>query len=135
MTIEEYNQIVYSQSDALFRFALKNIKVVEDAQEIVQTSFEKLWLNRHKVDPTKYKAYLFKIAYNSMIDIIRKQKNEVDMETTNIPESHSTQTEYKGLKQILEKAFNEISEIQKKMLFCFVTMRDIVMLKLEKSQD
>ena len=87
MTIEEYNQIVYSQSDALYRFALKNIKVVEDAQEIVQTSFEKLWLNRHKADPTKYKAYLFKIAYNSMIDIIRKQKNEVDMEI--IVEGHT----------------------------------------------
>lgn len=116
MTIEEYNQIVYSQSDALFRFALKNIKVVEDAQEIVQTSFEKLWLNKDKVEPTKYKAYLFKIAYNSMIDIIRKQKNEVDMETSNIPESHATQTEYKGLKEILEKAFNEISKIQKNVI-------------------
>ena len=43
-----------------------------------------------------------------MIDIIRKQKNEVDMETTNIPESHSTQTEYKGLKQILEKDYEKI---------------------------
>ena len=116
MTIDEYNHIVYSQSDALYRFALKNIKVVEDAQEIVQIAFEKLWLNKDKVDPTKYKAYLFRIAYNSMIDIIRKQKKEVDMETIKNPESPAQYHEYKGLKKILESALDEISEIQRTVI-------------------
>ena len=73
MTIEEYNQIVYSQSDALYRFALKNIKVVEDAQEIVQSSFEKLWINRQQVETLKAKSYLFTVAYHQMIDLIRKE--------------------------------------------------------------
>jgi RNA polymerase sigma-70 factor (ECF subfamily) len=116
MTIDEYNQIVYDQSDALYRFALKNIKVVEDAQEIVQIAFEKLWLNKDKVDSTKYKAYLFRIAYNSMIDIIRKQKKEVDMESLNIPEASAHHIEYKGLKKVLEKAFEEISDIQRTVI-------------------
>lgn len=116
MTIEEYNQIVYSQSDALFRFALKNIKVVEDAQEIVQTSFEKLWINKNNVDPTKCKAYLFRIAYNSMIDIIRKQKREVDMELISNREIQSEQTDFKGLKPILENALGQISEVQRNVI-------------------
>jgi RNA polymerase sigma-70 factor (ECF subfamily) len=116
MTIEEYNQIVYSQSDALYRFALKNIKVVEDAQEIVQSSFEKLWINRNNVDPTKCKAYLFRIAYNSMIDIIRKQKREVDMELISNREIQSDQTDFKGLKPILENALNQISEMQRNVI-------------------
>jgi RNA polymerase sigma-70 factor (ECF subfamily) len=116
MTIEEYNQIVYSQSDALYRFALKNIKVVEDAQEIVQTSFEKLWINRNHVDPTKCKAYLFRIAYNSMIDIIRKQKREVDMELISNREIQSDQTDFKGLKPILDNALSRISELQRNVI-------------------
>jgi len=116
MTIEEYNQIVYSQSDALYRFALKNIKVVEDAQEIVQSSFEKLWINRNIVDPTKCKAYLFRIAYNGMIDIIRKQKREVDMELISNREIQSDQTDFKGLKPILENALNQISEMQRNVI-------------------
>jgi RNA polymerase sigma-70 factor (ECF subfamily) len=116
MTIEEYNQIVYSQSDALYRFALKNIKVVEDAQEIVQTSFEKLWINRNNVDPTKCKAYLFRIAYNSMIDIIRKQKREVDMELISNREIQSEQTDYKGLKHILDNALSQINEMQRNVI-------------------
>jgi RNA polymerase sigma factor (sigma-70 family) len=116
MTIEEYNQIVYSQSDALFRFALKNIKVVEDAQEIVQTSFEKLWINKNNVDQTKCKAYLFRIAYNSMIDIIRKQKREVDMELISNREIQSEQTDFKGLKPILDNALSQISEMQRNVI-------------------
>lgn len=116
MTIEEYNQIVYSQSDALFRFALKNIKVVEDAQEIVQSSFEKLWINRNNVDQTKCKAYLFRIAYNCMIDIIRKQKKEVDFEVIDSREPVSDGIEFKGLKSILENALNEITEIQRNVI-------------------
>ncbi len=116
MTIDEYNQIVYDQSDALFRFALKNIKVVEDAQEIVQIAFEKLWINKDKVDPMKYKAYLFRIAYNTMIDIIRKQKKEVDMEAITIPDTQTQNSEYKGLKKVLDLAFEEISEIQRTVI-------------------
>ncbi len=116
MTIEEYNQIVYSQSDALYRFALKNIKVVEDAQEIVQTSFEKLWINKNNVDPTKCKAYLFRIAYNCMIDIIRKQKREVDMELISNREPQSEQADFRGLKPILENALSQISEMQRNVI-------------------
>lgn len=116
MTIDEYNQIVYDQSDALFRFALKNIRVVEDAQEIVQIAFEKLWINKDKVDPTKYKAYLFRIAYNTMIDIIRKQKKEVDMESITVPEGQAQSSEYRGLKKVLDKAFEEISDIQRTVI-------------------
>lgn len=116
MTIEEYNQIVYSQSDALYRFALKNIKVVEDAQEIVQTSFEKLWINRNNVDPTKCKAYLFRIAYNCMIDLIRKQKREVDMELISNKEPQTEFQDFKGLKPILDKALGEINEIQRNVI-------------------
>lgn len=96
MTIDEYNHIVYSQSDALYRFALKNIKVVEDAQEIVQIAFEKLWLNKDKVEPTKYKAYLFRIAYNSMIDIIRKQKKRWIWKPLKILKAQHNTTNIKG---------------------------------------
>lgn len=53
MNHAEFNQIVDDYSDALYRFALKNIKVSEDAQEIVQTSFERLW-SAH-VDKNGYK--------------------------------------------------------------------------------
>lgn len=41
MTISDYNKTVDLYADALFRFALKNIKNKEKAEDIVQDSFEK----------------------------------------------------------------------------------------------
>jgi len=40
MNQKEYQQIVRDHADALYRFSLKNIKVIEEAKEIVQNSFE-----------------------------------------------------------------------------------------------
>ena len=116
MTIEEYNTLVKTQSDALYRFALKNIKVVEDAQEIVQTAFERLWLNIDQVDSTKSKAYLFKIAYNATIDIIRKQKREVDINMESHLEPAVAANDFKNLKAVLNKALSQISDIQRNVI-------------------
>jgi RNA polymerase sigma-70 factor (ECF subfamily) len=113
MTINEYNEIVKTYSDSLYRFALKNIKVVEDAQEIVQNAFEKLWINRNNVDAEKCKAFLFKVAYNYTIDIIRKQKKEVDMEVVTYTEPQADNSDFKDLKRILERALESISEPQR----------------------
>jgi DNA-directed RNA polymerase specialized sigma24 family protein len=40
MNQQEYQQIVRNHADALYRFSLKNIKVIEEAKEIVQNSCE-----------------------------------------------------------------------------------------------
>jgi RNA polymerase sigma-70 factor (ECF subfamily) len=48
MSISEYNECVYSFSDAIYRFILKQIKNEEEAKDIVQESYEKLWKNKHK---------------------------------------------------------------------------------------
>lgn len=117
MTVNEYNQLVRDCSDALYRFALKNIKVAEDAQEIVQISFERLWLNKDQVDGGKSRAYLFKIAYHAMVDIIRKQKKEVDMEQVDLQQVEtSSHSDYKGIKQHLNRALEQLSDIQRSVI-------------------
>ena len=68
----EFNQCVDEYANSVYRFILKNIGHVEDAQDIVQTAFEKLWVNRNKVEPLKAKSYLFTVAYHQMIDHILK---------------------------------------------------------------
>ncbi len=110
MSEKEFNQIVQQHSDALYRFALKNIKVVEEAQEIVQTAFEKLWLNRNNVELEKSKSYLFRVAYNYLIDMIRKQRKEADWneELEQVPTTEVA--EFKDLKRVLDQALNSLSD-------------------------
>src|SRR6478609_133419 len=74
MTERDYNECVNLYADNVFRFIVKNLKHQEDAKDIVQTAFEKLWRNLELVNVEKSKAFLFTVAYNQMIDHIRKVK-------------------------------------------------------------
>ena len=74
MTEKEYNQCVTEYADNVYRFIFKNMQHKEDAQDVVQTAFEKLWINRTHVEFLRSKSYLFTVAYNQMIDHIRKHK-------------------------------------------------------------
>ena len=74
MTEKEYNECVTQYADNVYRFIVKNLRHEEDARDVVQSAFEKLWRNRDQVDGSKSKSYLFTVAYNQMIDHLRKAK-------------------------------------------------------------
>lgn len=74
MTVNDYNSCVELNADAVYRFILKNIRDKEKARDLVQDSFEKLWINVHQVSAEKAKSYLFTTAYHKMIDQTRIDK-------------------------------------------------------------
>jgi RNA polymerase sigma-70 factor (ECF subfamily) len=115
MTVEEYNKCVDGYTDSVYRFILKNIKDEEKAKDIVQETYEKLWVRAHDVSYKKAKSYIFSTAYHTMIDAIRKDKRLTDFDEINYNEySHSEQ--YKGLNEILQEALNRLPEIQRSVV-------------------
>ncbi len=115
MTEREYNECVRTYADNVYRFILKNLKHEEDARDVVQTSFEKMWRNRDEIDPTKSKSYLFTVAYHQMIDHIRKVKR------VQLREEFSEQTRVQdrpasNLKKVLEEALSRLSETQRSLV-------------------
>ncbi|HBB93411.1 MAG: RNA polymerase subunit sigma-24 [Bacteroidetes bacterium GWF2_49_14] len=74
MTVNDYNSCVNQHADAVYRFILKNIRDKEKARDLVQDSFEKLWMNVDQVAAGKAKSYLFTTAYHKMIDQTRQDK-------------------------------------------------------------
>lgn len=115
MTSSEYNQCVDELSDRLYRFALKNLKDEDQARDIVQDCFEKLWIKRDHVDFARSKSYLFTSAYNAMVDFWRKQKASVDVEEVEEYTGYE-QHSYSGLKPIINKALDKLPEVQKTVL-------------------
>ncbi len=116
MTDREYNECVNQYSDNVYRFILKNIRHAEDAQDVVQTAFEKLWVNRENVDGTKAKSYLFTIAYHQMIDHIRKVKRISYKEE--IPEQAGgiEMQPQRYMRKQLEEALATLTEIQRNLV-------------------
>jgi RNA polymerase sigma factor (sigma-70 family) len=112
MTVEEYNKAVDKYADNLYRFVLKNLKDDHMSNDIVQDTFEKLWVKLENVSGLKVKTYLFTSAYHTMIDYIRKERKYRDVDLTNAYEpSHSSH--YSDLSEILEQAVENLPEDQK----------------------
>lgn len=115
MTEQDYNNCVDEHSNGVYRFIVKNIRSTQDAEDIVQSAYEKLWVNRERVAPLKAKSYLYTVAYHQMIDVIRKENKkpttneymEVDQVT------HQTSSE---LKQNLLSAVNLLNPTQKSLV-------------------
>jgi len=62
----------------LHAFALIYLKQEEDAEEIVQNVFVKIWNSRNKIDIyTSFESFLFTITYNSTMSLLRKRMTEI----------------------------------------------------------
>lgn len=115
MTADEFNQCVDLYADNLYRFILKNIKDHEKARDIVQDTYEKLWLKISDVESSNAKSYMFTAAYRTMIDKIRRDKKQGEMTEANLY-SLSTSRQYSDLKEILNEALAKLPEIQRSVI-------------------
>jgi RNA polymerase sigma-70 factor (ECF subfamily) len=115
MTEKEYNECVNLYADNVYRFIVKNLRHEEDARDVVQTAFEKLWRNREDVDGGKSKSYLFTVAYNQMIDHLRKVKR-VYLKEDFREEARVQNKHIDNAKEILNEALARLSETQRSLV-------------------
>jgi len=60
-----FNTLFYEYSDRLFRFAIGYLKSQEEARELVQEVFTRIWEKRGDLkSELSFKSFLFTIAYN-----------------------------------------------------------------------
>lgn len=115
MTEKEYNNSVSLYADNVFRFIVKNIRHTEDSKDIVQTAFEKLWRNREEIELKNCKSYLFTVAYNQMVDNIRKNERRQFNEEL----SEESKIGYQpgcDLQKTLMDAVNRLNEVQRSLV-------------------
>ena len=115
MTEKEYNQCVREYADNVYRFILKNLRHEEDAKDVVQTAFEKMWRNRTEIEYEKSKSYLFTVAYHQMIDHIRKVKR-IYLKEEFQEEIRIMDRPIHNAKKILEEALSRLNETQRSLV-------------------
>lgn len=115
MTVAEYNGCVDQYADFVFRFLIKSVRDEAAVKDLVQDSFEKLWRIHGELDAQKAKPYLFRCAYNAMIDHIRRDKRTSDLQqSVNIPQNAFNQ--YTGVQEILQQALQTMKPEQRSVI-------------------
>lgn len=102
--IKSFNVIYNIYNKKLFSFAFSMLKNKDDAKEILQETFIKLWTERENLNETKsFKSYLFSITHNKTIDLFRKRLNETSYKNTLFQNIESTDYDNQYENELAEK--------------------------------
>jgi RNA polymerase sigma-70 factor (family 1) len=99
----------------IFRFSLAYLKNEDDAYDLVQEVFIKLWENRLSLkSDTRFDAFLFTIAKNSVLSLFRKRLTEqkyidyLAVTATSNTQGTEEQTNYTFLKERYEQLIEQL---------------------------
>ena len=72
-----FDQLYEAYGHKLYLFALSILKSKEDAEEVVQNTYLKIWEKRKSIDSDhSFKSFLFTVAYNLIVDLLRERLKE-----------------------------------------------------------
>lgn len=111
---KNYNTAVKEYSERIFRYAFKWTKDKDFSKDIVQEVFEKLWLNKKKVEYIKVKSWLFTSTHNLLANYSKKKKM-ISSEDLIYHEPSIYMNSYE-LQDLLEVSLNTLPTIQKSIL-------------------
>ena len=111
-----YSSIFRANSKTLFNYIYYKFGNEEKAHDAVQEAFVKLWENCSKVAPEKAKSYVYTVANNMYLNVLKAEKVRLKyaqptLEKTN--ESPEFLLEEKEYKQKLDNALNRLPENQR----------------------
>ena len=115
MTKNEYNIAVKNHANALYGFGLKFLRDSENAQDIVQDVFEKLWVNRNSVEFEKAKSWMFTTAYHAILNFIKRRKR-MDYDSDKLPEKGASEKLTFVLNEVVERAISILPPLQKSII-------------------
>lgn len=118
---QAFQQLLYHYSEKVFFHALTFVKSWQQAEEIVQDIFLRVWQKREKlVEVDNWDKYLFTLSKNFLINAMKKRARFLERGELNEVEDMlpgpDDQYANKELGLLLQKAFNQLPE-QKRLVF------------------
>jgi RNA polymerase sigma-70 factor (ECF subfamily) len=74
-----------------------------------------MWINREQVDAARSRSFLFTVAYNQMIDNIRKNKR-ISLKEDFADSAGGSTRQQGNTKRILDEALSRLSETQRSLV-------------------
>ncbi|MFS4456392.1 RNA polymerase sigma factor [Maribacter sp. 2304DJ31-5] len=111
-----YNGIFQEHSRTIFNYIFYKFGNEEKAHDAVQEAFIKLWENCAKVVPGKAKSFLYTVANNLYLNVIKAEKVRLkyaDKSLKNTNESPEFIMEENQFKEKLDHALNSLPENQR----------------------
>lgn len=125
MTAAEFNDIVYSCRDRMYRLSVTILRDRADAEDVTQDVLGKLWQMRGKLDGcANLGAYIHTTVRNHCLDRLRRGKiRRNDGETLSLPDgvSEDVRHDWRDMHRIMERVMAELPDKQQLV----VQMRDI----------
>ena len=103
-------------ADRLFRFAFSSLRNREEAEDVVQESFARVWERVKTIDFAKAKSYLFTTAHHAMIDEVRHKQRFASVEEPLPVDAKTTPRQYPDVNEVLHKALATLPEAQRNAL-------------------
>jgi len=125
-----FYQIYERYCKGLYAFVYTYTKLKEDAEEIVQEVFIKIWEKRGEINThSSFRPFLFTVAYNATINLLKKRINEKKY----VDYIKSTQQVENAPEIIDEIYFYELNEkVQKLLNKLTPRQKEIFLLSREK---
>jgi len=135
----EFNIVVQEYSNNLYGYAIKFLRNKEDASDIVQDVYEKLWINRRNVEFSKAKSWMFTTAHNAMINFSNRRKRTQLTDAIKMYDKGAIDPNTFESNQVVERAVSILPPIQKSVILLrdleSYSYKDIAeILKLSDSQ-
>lgn len=112
-----FSSVFKTNSKTVFNFIYYKFGNEEKAHDAVQEAFVKLWENCAKVAPEKAKSYLYTVANNLYLNVIKAEKVRMkyaDLHSNSISnESPEFVLEEKQFQKKLDDALNSLPENQR----------------------
>jgi len=116
-----YDQIYHKYSHKLYSFVFRILKDEADSEDVVQEVFIKIWELREKLDDYKLlNSFIFTIAYNSSISLLRKKistsKYREHLRNSSViqfPDNYFSEIEFNELNHYVENLIENLPDKQK----------------------
>ncbi len=113
---EVYSTIYNANSKTLYNYIYYKFGNAEKANDAIQEAFIKLWENCQKVAPEKAKSFLYTVANNTYLNVLKAEKVRLKYATNQKDVSHESPEflmEEKEYQQKLDDALNALPENQR----------------------